>query len=141
MTFVLSLLNKESTEEKVLPISCLEGDPTPTVSIKITDAGREKYIKLCQDNIYFAGEIGKSEGRVKNDRLTLALGFVDIFVIDSENLFTDNGKPAKHTNKALKTLLIRYNELRTWFLDAVTAALTKSIDDQKTADEAIEKNS
>jgi len=141
MTFDLSLLNKENDEEKVLPIACLEGDPIPTVTIKITDAGREKYIKLCQENIYFAGEIGKSEGRVKNDRLALALGFVDIFVIDSDHLFTEGGKPAKHANKAFKTLLIRYNELRTWFLDAVTVALSKSIDDLKSADEATEKNS
>ena len=142
--FDLNELKKDTSREVVLPIDCLElapGAAVPTLTIKLTDATRKRMTEAFQECVKFHGKLGESEGSLINDRLGLSLRYADACVVDSQNLFSENGVPAKHQHEAFRSLLIRYTELRTWFLNAISAEMESDRLIQFSAKAETEKNS
>lgn len=116
-------LLKETPVEKVLTLTRIEAETSPTITIKIDDKVREKERKLFKKYNQFVMRFeGKNrEGHLNDDRLAYAQKLIDLCVIDSSGLFEN------HSNDLLKRACLRQPAFMGVLLDAISEAFAGDV--------------
>ena len=127
--FDISELQQDTTITKEIPIDCLkrkQGEKEAVLVIQINDEIRKKEQQLTKRYLnrmlYQARERKNIALEPQTDQLAYCQGIADYCVIDSRNLFSEKGKPIKHSKDGFKILLMRYPLFLRWFANTLTRA-------------------
>ena len=141
--FELADLKNDVNILKELAVTCLDtpdGEEAPKVIIQINDKTRREEAKLSKKHNHLVYKTGGDGAEFITDKAAYLSDMVDACVKDSQGLFSQNGAPAEHDNKAFKTLLLRYPVFAAWFANALTDAFIEISTLKKAENEATVKN-